>query len=291
MPEIGKFNTLRVVKAVDFGVYLDGKTLGEILLPRRYVPEGCQPGDSVEVFLYHDSEDRLISTTQRPHAGVGDLAFLKVVAVNNFGAFLDWGLPKDLLVPFGEQQQQMKEGRFYMVYVYLDKTSRRIAASSKLEKFLAAQPTDFEKGQPVDLLIADRTDMGYKAIIDRIAWGVLYYNEVFQNLRQGQRIRGFIKNVRSDGKIDLCLQKPGYEKVLGLSENIMAVIRVHGGFLDVTDKTSAERIYSLFGISKKTFKKAIGALYKARRISIEMGGIALTQKMKGDKKPKTRESK
>ena len=281
MPEIGKFNTLRVVKVVDFGVYLDGEALGEILLPRRYVPEGCQPGDSVEVFLYHDSEDRLIATTQRPYAGVGDLALLKVVAVNNFGAFLDWGLPKDLLVPFGEQQQRMKEGRLYLVYVYLDKTSRRIAASSKLKKFLAAQPTGFEKGQPVDLQIADKTDMGYKAIIDRIAWGVLYHNEVFQKLRQGQRIRGFIKNVRSDGKIDLCLQKPGYETVPDLSENIMAVIQAHGGFLDVTDKTSAERIYSLFGISKKTFKKAIGALYKAHRISLEKDGIALTQKKEG----------
>ena len=281
MPEIGRFNTLRVVKAVDFGVYLDGEALGEILLPRRYVPEGSQPGDSVEVFLYHDSEDRLIATTQRPHAGVGDLALLKVVAVNNFGAFLDWGLPKDLLVPFGEQQQRMQEDRLYMVYVYLDKTSRRIAASSKLKKFLAAQSTDFEKGQPVDLQIADRTDMGYKAIVDRSAWGVLYHNEVFQKLRPGQRIRGFVKNVRSDGKIDLSLQKPGYEKVPDQSESIMAVIQAHGGFLDVTDKTSAERIYSLFGISKKTFKKAIGALYKAHRIALNKDGIALTQKTEG----------
>ena len=281
MVEIGKFNTLGVVKAVDFGVYLDGEALGEILLPRRYVPAGCQPGDSVEVFLYHDSEDRLIATTQRPHAGVGDLALLKAVAVNKFGAFLDWGLPKDLLVPFGEQQQRMKEGRSYLVYIYLDKTSRRIAASSKLKKFLTAQPTDFEKGQPVDLQIAGRTDMGYKAVIDRRAWGVLYHNEVFQKLQQGQRIMGFIKNVRSDGKIDLSLQKPGYEKVLDQSENIMAVIQAHGGFLDVTDKTSAERIYSLFGISKKTFKKAIGALYKAQRISLEKDGIVLTKKKEG----------
>jgi predicted RNA-binding protein (virulence factor B family) len=281
MVEIGKFNTLGVVKAVDFGVYLDGEALGEILLPRRYVPAGCQPGDSVEVFLYHDSEDRLIATTQRPHAGVGDLALLKAVAVNKFGAFLDWGLPKDLLVPFGEQQQRMKEGRSYLVYIYLDKTSRRIAASSKLKKFLTAQPTDFEKGQPVDLQIAGRTDMGYKAVIDRRAWGVLYHNEVFQKLQQGQRIMGFIKNVRSDGKIDLSLQKPGYEKVLDQSENIKAVIQAHGGFLDVTDKTSAERIYSLFGISKKTFKKAIGALYKAQRISLEKDGIVLTKKKEG----------
>lgn len=280
MPEIGKINTLRVVKTVDFGVYLDGEALGEILLPKRYVPEGCQPGDSVEVFLYHDSEDRLIATTQRPYAVVGELALLKVVAVNNFGAFLDWGLPKDLLVPFSEQQQRMKEGGLYTVYVYLDPTGRRIAASSRLKKFPAAPPTVFEKGQPVDLQISDRTDMGYNAIIDRRFRGVLYHNEVFQKLRRGQRIRGFIKNVRSDGKIDLSLEKPGYEKVLDQSENIMAVIQSHGGFLDVTDKTSADRINSLFGISKKTFKKAIGALYKAHRISLEKDGIALSQKNK-----------
>jgi len=281
MPEIGKFNTLRVVKAVDFGVYLDGEALGEILLPRRYVPEGCQPGDRVDVFLYHDSEDRLIATTQRPYAGVGELALLKAVAVNNFGAFLDWGLPKDLLVPFRQQQQRMKEGRLYVVYIYLDKASRRIAASSKLDKFLAAPPAVFEKGQAVELQISDRTEMGYKAIIDRIARGVLYHNEVFKKLQPGQRIRGFIKNVRCDGKIDLSLQKPGYESVPDQSENIIAAIRAHGGFLDVTDKTSTERIYSLFGISKKTFKKAIGALYKAHRISLEKDGIALVQKNEG----------
>jgi len=278
MVEIGKFNTLRVVKAVDFGVYLDGEALGEILLPRRYVPEGCHPGDRVEVFLYHDSEDRLIATTERPYAGVGELALLKVVAVNPIGAFLDWGLPKDLLAPFGEQQQRMKKGRAYLVYVYLEKTSRRIAASSKLDKFLTAQPAHFRKGQAVDLLIAENTDMGYKAVIDRCAWGILYHNEVFQDLRQGQQVRGFIKNIRGDGKIDLTLQKPGYEKVPDLSEKILAAIRAGGGFLDVTDKTSAARIHGLFGISKKTFKKAIGALYKARRISLEKDGIALTQK-------------
>lgn len=278
MPEIGKFNTLRVVKAVDFGVYLDGESLGEILLPRRYVPEGCQPGGLVEVFLYHDSEDRLIATTQRPYAGIGDLALLKVVAVNNFGAFLDWGLPKDLLVPFREQQVRMKVGCPYLVFVYLDKASRRIAASSRLEKFLTAPPADFKKEQPVDLIIADSTDMGYKAVINGVAWGVLYHNEVFQKLHPGQRIPGFIKNVRDDGKIDLSLQKSGYEKVADLTEKILEVIQAHGGFLDVTDKTSAERIYSLFGVSKKTFKKSAGALYKARRISLEKDGMALTEK-------------
>lgn len=277
MPETGKFNTLRVVKEVDFGLYLDGKELGEILLPRRYVPEGCRPGDNIEVFLYHDSEDRLIATTQRPQAQVGDLALLRVSAVNNFGAFLDWGLPKDLLVPFREQQRRMEVGRLYLVFVYIDEASGRIAASSKLEKFITALPAGFEKGQPVNLIIADETDMGYKAVINGVAWGVLYHNEVFQKLHQGQQVPGYIKNIREDGKIDLTLQKPGYEKVADLTEKILGEIQAHGGFLDVTDKTSAERIYSLFGISKKTFKKAIGALYKARRISLEKDGIALTQ--------------
>ncbi|MEW6670140.1 MAG: S1-like domain-containing RNA-binding protein [Thermodesulfobacteriota bacterium] len=277
MPEIGKYNTLVVVKTVDFGVYLDGEDLGEILLPRRYVPEGCRPGDRVEVFLYHDSEDRLIATTLRPYAGVGELALLKVATVSSFGAFLEWGLPKDLLVPFGEQQQRMKADRYYLVYVYLDKTSGRIAASSRLEKFPPAQQADFEAGQAVDLIIADETDMGYKAVINRAAWGMLYHNEVFQKMRRGQQVRGFIKNIRRDGKIDLCLQKSGYEKVPDLSEKILEAVRARGGFLDVTDKSSAERIYSLFGISKKTFKKAIGALYKSRRITLEKDGIALSR--------------
>ncbi len=276
MSQIGKFNILRILKTVDFGLYLDGKELGEILLPRRYVPEGCGIGDRLKVFLYHDSEDRLIATTQQPLAQVGELALLKVVAVDKFGAFLDWGLPKDLLVPFSEQQQRMRVGNFYPVYVFLDVMTQRIAASSRLGKFTAGQPP-FVKGQPVNLVISDETDLGYKAIIDKRALGVLYHNETFQKLRQGQRIGGFIKNVRSDGKIDLVLEKPGHEKVATLSEKILAALQDGGGFLKVSDQTPAEQIHAMFGTSKKNFKKAVGALYKAKRISLEADGLALAR--------------
>jgi predicted RNA-binding protein (virulence factor B family) len=277
MTGIGEVNTLTVVKELDQGVYLDGNELGEILLPRRYVPEDCKPGDSMEVFIYLDSEDLMIATTEKPYAMVGQFAFLKVVSVNPVGAFLDWGLPKDLLVPFREQKQKMEVGRSYLVFVYLDDKTTRIAASSKLDKFLDTHPADFEEGQEVGLFICETTEIGYKAIINDTHWGMLYKNEVFRQLTQGCRISGFIKKVRDDGKIDLCLQKPGYEKVDGISEKIIDTLIKQGGSIPVTDKSSPEIIYELFGISKKTYKKAVGSLYKKRRIIIGPGGIKLVE--------------
>lgn len=277
MTEIGKFNGLRVIKRLDVGVYLNGEELGEIFLPRSYVPEGCRTGDIVDVFIFRDSEDHLIATTQRPYAMVGDFAFLKVISVNSVGAFLDWGLQKDLLVPFREQKQKMEEGKSYIVYIYLDDRSR-IVASSKLDKFLDKQPVEFQEGQGVELLICDQTEIGYKAIISNSRWGVLYKNEVFQKLKKGRHILGYIKKVRDDGKIDLCLQKPGYETIDGVSKKIMDKLKAEGGFIPATDKSSPEIIYGLFGVSKKTYKKAIGALYKKRLISIENNGINLIKK-------------
>jgi uncharacterized protein len=277
MLEIGKFHTLRVIKDVPFGVYLDGQELGEILLPLRDVPAACRPGDQLEVFLLLDSEDRLIATTQRPYATVGEAAWLKVVNVTSFGAFLDWGLAKDLFVPLREQRQRMRVGRSYLVMVYFDEASERLAASSKLDKFLTTQSTDLHAGQRVDLLIADQTELGYKAIINHRAWGMLYHQEVFRVLRRGQQVTGFVKQVRDDGKIDLCLQQPGYGKVATAAERIVATVRSHGGFLEVTDKSSPAQISRLFGMSKKTYKQAVGALYKARRITLEPQGIRLAQ--------------
>jgi predicted RNA-binding protein (virulence factor B family) len=277
MAEIGKTSTLPVVKDLDFGVYLDAEGLGEILLPRRYVPDGCTVGDEVEVFLYRDSEDALLATTEVPLVEVGRAAFLKVVAVTKVGAFLDWGLPKDLLVPFREQTQEMEAGRSYVVFVYLDRKSRRIAASTRLDRYLAAGSRDFEEGQRVDLLIYGRTDLGYKAIVDDTCWGVLYDNEVFQPLRKGQRVEGYIKQVRSDAKLDLTLHKPGYEKVDDLSTQILERLKAEGGFLPVSDKSPPEQIYARFEVSKKTFKKAVGALYRARLITLEPDGIRLVE--------------
>jgi uncharacterized protein len=280
MAELGKFNTLAVVKRVKFGAYLDGGELGEILLPRRYVPEHCQVGDKLDVFLFLDSEDKMIATTQQPHAGIDGVAWLTVVAVNKFGAFLDWGLPKDLLAPYSEQQQRMKVGQSYLVYIYLDKASQRMVASSRLEKFIGKQPIDVKKGRRVNLVIGDRTRIGYKAVINNRSWGVLYSNEMFQTLHKGQKVQGFVKNIREDGKIDLTLQKPGHDKVSPVAEKILETLRAHDGFLAVTDKSPAHRIYSLFGVSKKTFKKAIGTLYKARRITIAKNGIAFPPQKK-----------
>lgn len=277
MAKIGKTNNLQVLKELDFGVYLDGEELGEILLPRRYVPENCKIDDIVEVFIYRDSEDRLIATTEKPYALVGDFAFLKAINVNSIGAFLDWGLMKDLFVPFMEQQQKMKEGNSYLVYVYLDDESNRIAASSRLDKFINKTPADYIENQEVDLIICNKTDIGYKVIINDLHWGILYKNEVFQTLKEGQKIKGFIENIREDKKIDVYLQKSGYEKVEPLAKKIIKKIKENNSFLSVTDKTSPEIIYKMFGVSKKTFKKAIGALYKKRIIDFKDNGIKLIE--------------
>lgn len=278
MADIGKFNELRVVRKVDFGVYLDGEKLGEILLPKKYIPEGCRMGDRLKVFIYRDSEDRLIATTMMPAAQVGDFAYLKVVSVTSMGAFLDWGLLKDLLVPFREQKVPMKEGRSYIVKIYLDQRTDRIVASSRLNDYLDRDPVDFQELQEVNLLICDQSDLGYKAIINGAHWGLIYADEVFRPLKTGQRIKGFVRKIRDDNKINLCLQKPGYGKVKDIAGTILEILEEKGGFIAVTDKSSPETIYQLFGISKKTYKKAIGAIYKKRLITIEPDGIRLVDK-------------
>jgi len=275
MTEIGKLNTLKVVKKLDFGVYLDGAELGEILMPVRYVPENCRIDDLVEVFVYLDSEDRLIATTQIPNAMVGQFACMEVVMVNEVGAFLDWGLQKDLLVPFREQKVKMEESKSYVVYVYFDTESNRIAASAKLDQFFDLEPVEYEEGQEVNLLIFNQTDLGYKAIVNNINEGTLYANEVFQPLHKGQNLKGFIKKVRDDGKLDLCLQRPGFEKVDELAERILVYLNKNEGFLNITDKTPPEVISQMFNASKKTFKKAVGALYRKKIIRLETDGITL----------------
>jgi hypothetical protein len=275
MASIGTLNELEVVKTVDFGVYLDGGFHGEILLPKRYVPENCQAGDRLEVFIYLDSEDRLVATTEKPLAIVGEFAMLKVVEVTSFGAFLDWGLMKDLLVPFREQQVKMEKGNSYLVYVYLDNESQRIVATSKLDKCLGNIPVDYEPGEEVDLIIAGKTDLGYKAIVDNSHWGVIYHNEVFKPLQPGEKLKGFIKQVRPDEKIDLRLEKPGYERIDSISQGILDQLKATGGFLPFNDKSDPDLIVKTFKTSKKNFKKAIGSLYKQHLITIEEEGIRL----------------
>ncbi|MEH6577301.1 MAG: S1-like domain-containing RNA-binding protein [Amphritea sp.] len=276
MAMIGRKNTLAVIKEVKFGVYLDGEELGEILLPKRYVPEDTKVGDTLEVFIYLDSEDCLIATTETPKAMVGEFACLKAVAVNRIGAFFDWGLPKDLLVPFNEQKQTVEAGKEYIVYIYVDTETDRIAGSAKLNKFLDNYPHTYKQGQQVDLMIEDHTHIGYKAIINGENWGVVYDNDVYKPLRYGQRLKGFIKQIRPDGKINLSLQKLGYGKTDDVTKRIMHLLKEQDGFVAANDKTPPEVIYKLFGVSKKAFKLAIGRLYKERRILIEKNGIRLT---------------
>ncbi len=275
MTEIGKINHLEVVKEVDFGIYLDGGDLGEILMPKRYVPEGTMPGDMIETFIYLDSEDRLVATTEKPLAMVEEFALLTVVSVTPVGAFLNWGLPKDLFVPFREQRQPMEEGKKYLVYVYVDTNTKRIAASSKIEHYLDNIPVDYDLDEEVDLIIVNQTDLGYNAIIDNCHLGVIFKNEVFQPLNPGDKVQGFIKKIRTDGKIDLCLQKAGYEKISSFVDRIIVELQKNKGFLPLTDKSSPEEIYNTFKISKKNFKAAIGALYKKRFISLDDTGIHL----------------
>ncbi len=278
MTAIGKWNALQVVKEVDFGVYLDGGALGEILLPDRYVPDHCEAGDTLEVFICNDSNDRLIATTDKPYAVAGDFAFLKVVSVHPaIGAFLDWGLPKDLLVPFKAQPVRMKVGEWHIVYIDVD-DKQRVVASAKLDAFMDQNPGDYTVGQPVSLLICHQTDMGYKAIINNAHWGMLYFDGIFKPLKIGQKIKGYIQKIRPDYKIDLCLEKPGYEKVGGVTETILRVLKAEGGFVSITDKSPPGVIAKKFNVSKKTYKKAVGALYKKRLITIDPEGIRLNVK-------------
>jgi len=269
MVEIGKYNQLKVVRETEAGVYLDGGDYGELLLPADQVFVDCQVGKTLEVFLYGDSERRVIPTTKKPYATVGKFSCLKVVDVMAVGAFLDWGLPKDLFVPLSEQKEVMEEGKSYVVYVYKDDRRDRVAASSRLDAFLDKEPAVFQENERVELLICHKTGLGYNAIINDSHWGLLYQAEVFQDLEYGQRVEGFIKKIREDGEIDLSLQIQGYRKMDDLEEKIITQINKKGGELMITDKSSPETIYELFGVSKKKYKMALGALYKAQRIIIE----------------------
>lgn len=275
MAELGKINNLKILKVLDFGIYIDGENLGEILMPKKYVPEKVKVGDLIDAFIYLDSEDRLIATTETPYAMVGDFACLQVSAVDKVGAFLDWGLSKDLLVPFREQKLKMEKGKWYVVYIYIDDETNRIAASSKIDKFLDNLPPEYEKGEEVDLLIVSQTDIGYKAIVNNLYWGILYKNEVYHPLGKGDKMKGYIKKVRDDSKIDLSLTQSGYKKVDDLSSKILEKLEQEGGFIEITDKSPSEEIANMFGISKKAFKMAVGSLYKSRKISIEKNGIKL----------------
>lgn len=273
--ELGKFNTLKVVKQVEFGIYLDGGVEGEILLPARYVPEGCKPGDELRVFIYLDNEERLVATTLTPKIQVGEFAYLEVNWVNQHGAFLNWGLMKDLFVPFAEQKMKMQMGKSYIVHAHVDEESYRIMASAKVERYLAKEQPPYKAGDEVHILIWQKTDLGFKAIVENQFAGLIYENEVFRPLHTGMELKAYVKQVRPDGKMDLTLQRSGQAHVVDFAQTLLNYIRQQGGTTTFNDKSAAETIYDVFGVSKKTFKRAVGDLYKKRLIELTDTGIKL----------------
>jgi predicted RNA-binding protein (virulence factor B family) len=280
MLNIGNLNTLKIARESEQGLYLspidaaaEDQAL-EILLPRRYTPKNFELGQDLEVFVSYDSEDRLIASTETPLAKVGQFAHLEVVAIEEVGAFLDWGMPKDLFLPYSEQTRNLRIGQDVVVFVYLD-NSQRIAASMRLERHLDKTPGVYTEGQEVDLFIAAETDMGFKAIINGKHMGMLYSNEIFKPLEHGQHLKGYAKKPRGDGKIDLILEAVGYKAAADIGQKILTELKKENGYLPIDDKTSAELIYEMFGVSKKKYKIALGDLYKKRLIVIKDDGIRL----------------
>ncbi|PCK09587.1 MAG: GntR family transcriptional regulator [Alteromonadaceae bacterium] len=275
MIDIGRTHQLPVAKIVDFGVYLDAEELGTILLPRADVPDDCEVGTVIEAFIYRDSKDKLIATTQTPKVQVGECALLDVKDVNDYGAFLDWGLVKDLLVPYGEQQRPMEQGKAYVVFVYLDEYDDRIVATSRLSRHLQESANYYKPKQKVDLMICGKSDMGYKAIINNTHLGLIFKDDAFKPLKYGQKVQGYIKAIRDDRKIDLSLQLPSGDGRDDLSEQILQHLRDNKGISQLTDKSPPDAIYRQFNVSKKNYKKALGSLYKQKQILIQPDKITL----------------
>lgn len=271
---LGQTNRLVVVRFSDYGAYLSGGP-EDILLPTKYVPEGIRIGDEIDVFVYLDSEERLVATTEQPLAQVGDFAWLEVAWVNNYGAFLNWGLLKDLFVPFREQKMKMQKGKSYLVHVHLDPETYRIMASAKVERYLSTDYPPYHGGDEVQLLIWQKTDLGFKVIVDNQYAGLLFDDEIFRPLHSGDRVTAYVKQVRPDGKIDLSLQKKGQKAVEDFSDTLLQHLQTNGGSTPLGDKSPAEEIYAVFGVSKKVFKKAVGDLYKRHLITILPDGLRL----------------
>lgn len=279
MAEIGKFNVLTASKSTPQGMYLTDEDNNEILLPNRYVPDGFKIGAKLNVFVYMDSEDRIIATTKSPKGLAGDFALLKVKDVNNIGAFLDWGLEKDLFVPFKEQRKPLRTGESSVFFIYVDEETNRMIASSKINKFLYEKIDQLSSGDEVDILVTARTDLGYTCVVENKYSGLIYENEVFQEIQMGDKLKAYVKKIRHhDAKIDISLQKTGYKKVGDLPSQILRKLKLQAGFMPVNNKTEPEKIYDLFGVSKKTFKMALGSLYKERKIIITDEGIKLAPK-------------
>jgi predicted RNA-binding protein (virulence factor B family) len=274
MIKVGDFNTMKVMREVDFGVYLDDGKEG-ILLPKRFVPHSVKPGDDLEVFLYHDSEDRLIATTQKPKGKVGDIVRLKAVSVTKQGAFLDWGLMKDIFVPKSKQLSGMREGGEYLVKIYIDEQTGRVAADEKIERMLSNDNLTVKEMDEVDLTILRGTDIGFFVIINNVHTGVLHFSEVYRDIDMGDKYKGYIKKIYPDNKIDVVIGKPGYNRVEDETEKILRLLNENNGYLPYNDKSAPEEIYSFFGMSKKVFKMTTGSLFKQRKMIFTQTGIKL----------------
>ncbi|MEG1580799.1 MAG: S1-like domain-containing RNA-binding protein [Bacteroidaceae bacterium] len=276
--KLGSWNELTILRMVEIGAYLDGgEVAGDILIPQKYLPNGCQEGDQVEVFVYLDQDERLIATTETPKAEVGDFAFLQVAWINQYGAFLDWGLMKDLFVPFREQKLKMIKDKSYIVHVHIDEVTYRIVASAKIERYLSDEVPPYAIDDEVDVLVWQKTDLGFKVIVDNNYSGLLYENQIFRSIRTGDRMKAYVEQVRPDGKLDISLQRCGKGRIDDFSEVLFARLTEAGGFLPFTDKSEADDIINHFGVSKKTFKRAVGKLYKAKKILLEEEGIKLME--------------
>ena len=274
--KLGDYNRLRVVKKVDFGMYLDGGDEGEILLPTRYVPEGLSIGDEIDVFIYLDQEERIIATTETPLAKVGDFAWLKCSWVNEYGAFLDWGITKNLFCPFREQKKRMEVGNSYIVHIHVDEESYRLMASAKVERYLSHDTPSYKTNDEVDLLIWQKTDLGFKVIVDNKFGGLVYQDQIFQYIHSGDRLKGYVAQVRADGKLDITLQPTGRRETEDFAQTLLQWLKDNGGECPLGDKSDAEDIKRMFQVSKKTFKRAVGALYKQHLIVLEGNGFRLT---------------
>lgn len=271
MAQIGERASLTILHEKSYGLYLDGGELGEVLLPHREVPKDNVIWEKLDVFLYTDSEDRPVATLLKPHAMPGEFAKLKCVDITGVGAFMDWGLAKDLLVPFGEQKQRMVVGKSYLVHVLFDNISERIVGSTRIARGLDKVPAKYQAGEEVDLIIFEKSDLGYKAIINNTHSGLVFHDQVFQELQIGEKMKGYIVGVREDGKVDLTLHPPRKERVGSLEETILTELNARGGFWPIGDHSTAEEIHDELGVSKRTFKQAVGALLKKRQITIEKG--------------------
>ncbi len=275
MVNVGQYNTLKVVKQVDFGMYLDGDG-EEILLPKRYVPKDLQVDDEITVFIYHDNEGRLIATTDKPVAAVGEIAMMEVADTNPQGAFLKWGIMKDVFVPISQQEKRMRQGDKRLVRLYIDERTGRVTATEKIDKFLSNYELTVKEKDPVDIVVYQQTDIGYKVIINSRHLGVLHYNEVFRELEPGDKLKGFVKTIRPDHKIDVSPGSMGYTRVADEETHILDLLRNNDGYLPYNDKSGPEDIYAFFGMSKKTFKMVLGALYKKRLITFTQTGTKLS---------------